>query len=266
MQSIVEFWNKMPTTGPTFIHPDDEAFIAQKDPRFLPRAPENFASFIRDPSFGKTDPRFHFSLFPSPYGGDLVRAKIFILLLNPGFAPIDYWAEQPEFRVRQKKIGDLRQAHQGQAFPNYVFDPEFIWTGAFQWWERKFRSVAQVLAKQKYDGSYLAALQDLSRNVASIEMIPYHSQSFGAGKLLKGLPSAIAARDYVQNELAPRARDKEVAIVVTRRVRDWGLEGVDHHVVNYDKGLARSASLGAGTTGGKAILKILGVDPDEAQK
>ena len=67
---------------------------------------------------------FDLSLLPVPYGGDLQVAEIFVLLLNPGFAFADYYAETrvPEYRHRLERT--LAQDFDGTDFPFLWLDPE----------------------------------------------------------------------------------------------------------------------------------------------
>jgi hypothetical protein len=39
------------------------------------------------------DRRLHLGLLPQPFFGDLRRASIYVLLLNPGLGPDDYYDE-----------------------------------------------------------------------------------------------------------------------------------------------------------------------------
>jgi hypothetical protein len=63
------------------------------------------------------DSRLHLGLIPEPYSGKLSSAKIFILMLNPGLGPGDYYAQatSPEWR-------DLlgRNLHRSWASPFWI--------------------------------------------------------------------------------------------------------------------------------------------------
>lgn len=259
-----EFWRRFtPKEGLPHVHPDDLDLLSSKGRGILDLPCENFRQFVRNERFGNfADRAFHLSLLPVPYAGDIKNADIFILLLNPGFSFVDYYAEyeSPDFRKRVLK--NLKQQNQSQKFPFLYLDPQFCWHSGFSWWEGKFRDVGRTLARQRYNGSYLSALEELSKRVAAIELVPYHSISFAAHKLVKQhLPSSVAARSFVKTHLIPRATAGEITIVVTRRVADWGFSAANKHrgVICYRGGLTRGASLGPSTPGGRAILKRLGI-------
>ncbi|MCX7353399.1 MAG: hypothetical protein NTY59_00935 [Alphaproteobacteria bacterium] len=262
--SLIRFWRDFaPRNGSPHVHPDDTDLFLKKGRGILDLPCANFRQFVRSERFGNfSDNQFHLSLLPVPYAGDLRRADIFILLLNPGFNFVDYYAEYESRRFRSRLLQNLRQKNHEAKFPFLYLDPSFCWHSGFAWWEGKFREVGKLLAEQRYEGSYLAALKELSRRVAAIELVPYHSTSFAAHKLVEqGLPSSVAAQSFVKSSLFPRAAAGEVTIIATRRTRDWGLAAMRKRrgVVCYRGGLTRGASLGPKTLGGRAILKQLGL-------
>ncbi|MBZ5531215.1 MAG: hypothetical protein LAO20_07275 [Acidobacteriia bacterium] len=258
---IVKFWDKLGLNHPPFIHPDDKPAIERHKRQGSDLAKYDFDGFVRSTRFGAfEDHRFHLSLVPVPYAGNLAKADIFILLLNPGFDFVDYYGESRVLEFRQRIKQNLRQEFDGIEFPFLYLDPEFCWHGGFVWWEKKFRDVATKIAAEKFGGRYLDALRDLAHRVAAVELIPYHSISFRDHGLLKDLPSINQARRFAQAELAPRAKKGDVTIIVTRQSKVWGLgESKSRNIVPYEGGLTRGASLGSLTPGGKAILKRYGI-------
>lgn len=263
--SLIRFWNDFaPRHGSPHIHPKDADLILKKGRSVLDLPYANFRQFVRSERFGDfKDRRFHLSLLPVPYAGDLRKADIFILLLNPGFNFVDHYAEYEASQFRARLLQNLRQKNHDAKFPFLYLDPNYCWHSGFMWWERKFREVGKILAEQKYQGSCLAALKELSQRVAAIELVPYHSTSFADHKLVEqGLPSSVAAQNFVKANLLPRAAAGKATIIVTRRPHDWGLAPMRKHrgVICYRGGLTRGASLGPRTLGGQAILKRLGLN------
>lgn len=252
--SLVRFWNKCDLRKPPFIHPADLA-IVKAYPESFDTQVRNLAKFIREKRFGDfSDNRFHLSLIPSPYGGRLDTADIVILLLNPGFGISDYHVDALSRRWKQRVI---RQKLRRAEFPFTSLNPNLCWRPGFMWWEKKLRSVIKRIAAEKFNGSYLDAMRSLSQRLAAIELVPYHSGSFNAHKLVKILPSALAAREYVYKTLLPMARRGKVTLIVTRKTKEWGLPKA--HVVTYKGGHTRGAHLSVGSKGGKAILKRYGI-------
>lgn len=100
-------------------------------------------------------------------------------------------------------------------------------------------------------------MRSLSQRLAVIELIPYHSGSFKAYKIIEKLPSAQAARDYVQKAVLPKARRGDAVVIVTRKVREWRVGG--KNVILYKGSETRGASMSPRSKGGLAILKRYGI-------
>lgn len=257
---LIDFWRRCELASAPFAHPEDLPILRQKDGRFIDAEPVSFDSFIAGPRFGDFDDhRLHLSLLPVPYGGNLSRAEIVILLLNPGFSYTDYWAEtnMPAFRQRRKDT--LRQSFKGIEFPFLGLDPQFCWHSGFEWWEKKLRAVITDIADKEFKGRYFEALRDFSQKVACVELIPYHSSSFRAHALTDQLPSAKMVRKFVRETLVPAANAGKRTLIVTRQAEAWGLPSGTKNVVIYKGGETRGASLSPNSRGGKAILRHYGI-------
>lgn len=251
MNSLVTFWSKFDFQRKPYIHPDDKEMFGD-DPVFTDRGELNHRSFVQSDRFGSVgDKAFHLSLLPVPYIGDLRCAEIFVLLLNPGLGLSDYQADEDAVHTRMLRR-TLEQDLSGVEFPFMSLNPDFAWSGGFQWWEKKLRGLIQRIAEIK-QWSYLESMRFVSTKLAAIEMVPYHSRNYHAGHMDKELPSAIAARKFVREEIARR----NVRIIVTRAVQRWGLP--KKAIVAYSNAQARGASLSLSSPGGKAILAQLGI-------
>ena len=215
----------------------------------------NFDGFIKSKRFDPKDEHFHFSLLPVPYAGNLEKSDIFILLLNPGFAPSDYHGEYQHRDFKKALQQNLEQDFRGVEYPFLYLNPRFCWHGAYRWWEAKLRSIVQEVANEQYEGRYLNALKSVSRRVSAIELVPYHSAHFRGGAKWTNLPSAQAAKTWVHNSLAPRAKNGEIVIVVTRKIDVWGIKPLSKRIVCYDGLEARAAHLTSNSRGGAAILE-----------
>jgi hypothetical protein len=260
-ENLFDFWRRCPLSGDLYYHPDDWPCLMSRNGRYVDAQPRDFREFLESSRFGDfKDTRFHLSLLPVPFPGNLAHAEIIILLLNPGFDLGEYWAEtySKPFRVRLE--ANLRQDFEGIRFPFLGLDPEFSWHSAFSWWERKFRDILTSIARHKFNGCYAHALRDLAKRVAAVELVPYHSQRFSAGPLVTKLPSAKMAKRYVQEVLVPKAEAGEKLIIATRRCADWGVNELHYgNVIVYRGGHTRGASLSSKSDGGRAILRRYGI-------
>lgn len=242
------------------MHPEDLTTLCRYLPEFPGPSFTSFRQFVGGRRFGEfADHQFHLSLLPSPYVGDLTRADIFILALNPGFSLTDYYAEWqvPKFRRRLQR--NLHQNFDRVEFPFFFLDPEFCWHGGFAWWEGKLREVASIIASERHGGRYFDALRELSQRIASIELVPYHSVAFHGGRLIRDLASTRQAKDFARTALVKKASSGKASIIITRKVKAWGLPKSGKGVVAYSPRLARSASLGPESPGGKEILRRFGI-------
>lgn len=242
MNTLVQHWNKAPLDVAPFLHPDDQIILKRASPV------TSYAGFTDELASGAVKPKtFHLSLMPVPYFGDLDNAGVIILLLNPGLHASDYMLEErfPEFRDELRSV--IRQESRGNPF----LDPRWAWTSGFTWWEGKLGEVARVIASKRFNGHYGEALRSLSGHVAVIEMVPYHSKSFGGPV---DIPSARAALAFVKEVVEEGRR----TVIVTRQVRKWGFAPSDK-VINYSAGQARGASLSPRSPGGRAILSTYGL-------
>ncbi len=258
---LIEFWQRFNPSSVPFAHPDDWLVLRKNGEQYIHRERQGFDDFVSSQQFGDfADTKLHLSLLPIPYGGNLRAAEIVILLLNPGFSLTDYYAEtrMPAFRARLEEM--LAQNFERIDFPFLWLDPEYCWHAGFVWWERKLRDVVVLIAELKFGGRYLDALRDISRRLAYVELVPYHSRSFKAHRLIQQLPSVNAARRFAQNGLTDAANKGDKTIIVTRQEREWAIPKGTRNLVVYKGGLARGASLGPNTPGGKEILARYGID------
>jgi hypothetical protein len=259
MISLSRYWSEFfdYCKQPPYIHHRDaECFDARywvSKPSYV-REPLDFRSFIRSQRLDPDDTDFHFSLLPAPYVGNLTEADVFILLLNPGFSPGDYFGEYERAEFRKALIQNLKQDFSGVESPFLFLDPKFCWHGGFLWWEKKLRRILEVVARDTYEGNYLLALKKVSRRIASIELVPYHSRRFKASELAEMLNSTQAARAWVNDYLVRRARKGKIVIVATYK---WNLRNRHNRVVCVEKSEAQGFSLAPDSNGGKLILAQL---------
>lgn len=250
---IVQRWRECDLAAPPYLFPEDSADSLQG----LATTHRSFEDYIRSEDYGPgSDHKLHTGLLPVPYAGNLDRATIFILMLNPGFSPGDYYAEeQPEFR--DAHIRNLRQENAEDAYPFHFLDPRFSWHPGFAYWHGKFHAVIADLSRKRAM-SYQQAMSTLSKRLVCLELLPYHSKSFGAGPLLSTLPSVAAMRRFVHDSLLPRVKTGAAVVIVTRSARNWDLPQADEIVV-YKGGETRAAYLTPTSRGGPAIMRHLGL-------
>jgi hypothetical protein len=101
---------------------------------------------------------------------------------------------------------------------------------------------------------YEDARKHFAKLMACLELVPYHSVSYGLSDGIRGkLSSVKIACQYVQEVLRPRAEAGEILIVVTRHSAKWGLPE-SSHVITYLGSETRAAYLTPNSRGGKRIV------------
>lgn len=251
---LIARWRACPLDTPPYLFPGDERRTLES----ATHPHKSFRDYIESSTFGVTDARLHLGLLPVPYTGDLVGAKIYILMLNPGFSPADYYAESHSAEFREAMIGNIRQDRVGE-YPFLYLDPRFAWHPGFTYWHSRLQWLVSDLTSR--DGvAYHAALAKLARSICAIELVPYHSATFGLSeRVIQKLESVWLAKDFVRESVVPRAQAGEVALVVTRSASLWGFSATDENenIVVYNRFETRRANLGRRSRGGRVMARRL---------
>ena len=169
MHPIISAWKKFCPEQPPYILPGDDIVLHQAG---LSCRYGGWDGFIADPDFGAPgNSQLHLDLLPMPFVGNLKTASVFLLMLNPGFGPHDYFGEYGVADYRVALLDNLRQTNRN----SFLFlDPRFSWHGGYGYWHNKLQNVITSFAK-KVGISYGRARRFFQLQVAAIELAPYHS-------------------------------------------------------------------------------------------
>jgi hypothetical protein len=260
--NLIEAWSKWePEKAPYILEADRESLSSCKSEEAIVTY-RSWKEAYSSPGFqGEPDSRLHLGLFPQPFKGDVLNASIYILLLNPGLSPTDYYGEYQVPGFREAMLLNHRQDFSNSSLPFIFLDPQFSWHGGFEWWNRKLKHVISAISKHR-KVTFNEARKSVAQKIASIELFPYHSRNFkDADKWLKNLPSVQLAREFVNDVVLSRVRSGKAVTIITRKAKEWSLPEIPG-IITYTAGQARSASLSPNTAGGKAILKQFNIDAD----
>ena len=243
--------------------PGQLPFCLTSDRETLAQSPNSLAIFgswtkaIAAPDFGQPgDTRLHLGLLPQPFIGDLRRASIYVLSLNPGLEPSDYYGEYEVHDYRNALLAVLKQQFQEATLPFIFLDPRYSWHGGSRYWNRKLAQVLKTFADESRV-SFASARATLAAQLATIELLPYHSSKFSdAGGWLKKLKSVALAKSFVKNFVLPRVERGDAIAIVLRKVALWELPKIPG-VILYEGKHAQGAHLDPGSAGGQAILAKL---------
>ena len=130
-QKLIKEWRQLDRNSSSLTLPGDEAILPYGDSI-------SSEQFARSERVISPSERILFNLVPSPFGGKILTAKVYILMLNPGFGLLDIFAEEQSADFRSALFQTLggKRTHLG-------FDPRFYWTGGFGYTLRKFRAILQ---------------------------------------------------------------------------------------------------------------------------
>jgi hypothetical protein len=251
MHALLSAWKQFQPDRAPYLLPGDEGVLHE---RHLYCRHAGWDGFVTDPEFGAPGKsQLHLDLLPIPFVGRLETASVFLLMLNPGFGPHDYFGEYTVPEYRAALLDNLRQDRS----TSFLFlEPRFSWHGGYGYWHAKLWNVIAAFAKRA-DISYGDARHFFQSHIAALELAPYHSVNFSLpGRVLNSLRSVQLARAFVHEELVPRAKAGECLVVVTRAVKNWQLPR-HRNVVAYTASEARGAHLSAKSRGGAAILEFL---------
>ena len=152
-----------------------------------------------DISSNKAKHHFHQHMGPCPFEGNLLTAKVILLLANPGFNKY-----QDPFPTKED-----HKPRDGWGIAN--LSPE----GESNWYRPRFRTLLDHENEEEW--------QSLSNKMAMVQAIPWASEKF---KDLKLLPS----RDLMSKTVkAVGEKNREALFVIMRRRKFWeeALKGVD---------------------------------------
>jgi len=238
------------------LYPGDEGIKEKKKRNGEPYTVSfsNHEDYVNSKYFGiTTDSKLHLGISPHPYAGNLERAKIFILSLNPGLHPGEYILDiDPKFIEIHNK--NLRQEEMD--YPFYFLNPYLSIHPGYTYWFKKFRDLINEI-KDHIGIKWVEAQKRLSRLVATLELVPYHSQTYGlTDSILRELKSVKVMKDFVNTILVPKAEKKEILIIITRKIGYWGLKESDN-IILYKSNETQSASLGRNSRAFKPMMEMI---------
>lgn len=154
--------------------------------------------------------RLHLELLPEPYVGSLT-APVIVLTLNPGYNAADRAVHQ---RASFRALVRACHLQQPAPYPNYYLNPSVTGGGA-AWWAR----ITAPLIRE-------FGVEVVSRNVTSLEYVPYHSERFAHATLR--LPSQSYTLSVVSVAMA---RGAVIFIARGRKLWEAAVPGLStyHH-------------------------------------
>lgn len=255
VESLLKTWRDLDITKPPYILPGDrQALERLKIPISVC---SDFSEWHQDKVFGqRPSHEFQAGLFPLPYFGNLRKARIFLLTLNPGFSDSDMYAETSSPGLREDLVKNLYQKDLDPTYPAIFLSPKYSWHGGYEYWSKRFSELIKFFQEAR-SCSFRHSLAFIAQNIAILEAAPYHSTSFNISKkAIDQLASSKAIHQFVQQELVPKALEEKILLIVLRANWFWELN-TSTNVIIYKSSESRGSSLSRNSRGGKAIQRFL---------
>ena len=94
----------------------------------------HWRAFVKSESLIVPAPGLHLGLIPKPFVGDPRTASVVLLMLNPDFRPVDYYAEATAEDYRKVLTNSLKLTGRPGRRKSTFLDSRFAWHGAFGHW------------------------------------------------------------------------------------------------------------------------------------
>ena len=220
LADLTAAWDQLETDKAPYVLHDDRAFLE------LARPPTQFEHVDTSSLSGAKSTTLHLELLPIPFMGDLARASIYFLMINPGYrdsSPLEFEVEQRS-DWRKARLANLKQ-FASMEYPFLCLDPRFEGLPGHVYWESRLRWLIQAFERK---GAHRdEALMRTANVFCSLELIPYFTRRAPSG-LLSGnaedrLPSTNLMLDFVRRDLLARAQENNALVIVARQPNVWGL-------------------------------------------
>lgn len=139
-------------------------------------------------------------VLPEPFIGDVQKASVVILQLNPGFDPVADPPSHADDEFRKSLLANI--GHKHQEWPFYYLNPEFRNHPGSIWWHRKLGKMQAEIP-----------CEALAKRLAVIEWFPYKSTRFKPGK-------GVDSQDY-SFSLVREAISRKALIILSRSRKLW---------------------------------------------
>jgi hypothetical protein len=233
VERLIAAWQAVDCEAPPIGLPEDLALVrgTQHEVTF-----RSYQDWVASGGLGKSSSSpLHLGLVPVPYVGHLNTASVWLLMLNPGLEPDNYFAEEHVAPFRAASVSNLRQELGDTDFPFLYLDPRFAWHSTGRYWRTRLNWLVLELA-ENLSMSYMQALRWVAQCLACVQLVPYWSSDFDLpDSITQRLQSVQLARNAVREVLESCGNDERLVIVMRSGDR-WQRKG------RLGEGLPGSAS------------------------
>ena len=228
----------------------DGEYYAACDEEFLKKIKEN-SDYTKLADHSKLDLR----VIPLHFIGNILKAKLLILNLNPGMDEEYYTFYQNNESYQEMIYNNLTlKKPKFFEFDYYITNNEGYWSRLKPLFEDEYLEKInrnQSRLKPLFEDEYLEKInrnqnseatkkldEFFTKTVALIEFFPYHSQNFSElgdifDKTVKEMKGYLPSQQFVFNIIKERVQNGDVVIVFSRSIGRW-MEAIPELKV-YDK-------------------------------
>ncbi|MDP1811736.1 MAG: hypothetical protein Q8K66_10080 [Sediminibacterium sp.] len=162
------------------------------------------------------DYHIHTDLLPEPYIGDPLKADIFLLALNPGYAGSEqeYLRQNPA--LFQALLNNL--IHKNIDYPLFYLEERFNDSPGARWWDRILKPILNEVSNNKLL---------LAHKICELQYFPYHSKSY------KSINEILSSQNYTFDLLRSAIKNNKM-IIILRSERLW-VDAIPELSGNYCK-------------------------------
>lgn len=170
--------------------------LPKTPPHILVEDLETLARHNKEPQ----DLGLQLEILPLPFIGDLDKASVVLLCLNPGYhRELDRRAYEDSYCFNES----IKALTFSSEVPFICLDPELEYTGGYKWWTRLLGQLIQKFG-----------IKVLSEKLVCLQYLGYHSKTF------RGLPTVLPSQMFTFS-LVRRAIKEQKTIVMMRSEHLW---------------------------------------------
>ena len=168
--------------------------------------------------------KVHTQIMPAPFMGDVHKAPVVILMLNPGFTKeedsADYYNKYKDWWQME-----IQHIHKFPDLPLFCLDEEY--GKSSDYWIKKLKPLTSVSSNEK-----------VARNLCKIQFFPYHTEKYR--NIHKNLFTEEGFEDYLPSQkynfqLVKNAMARNAIIIITRSKKMWfnAVKGLEEYENKY---------------------------------
>ncbi|WP_395051491.1 hypothetical protein [Flavobacterium sp.] len=174
--------------------------------------------------------KIHTQIMPAPFMGDVIKAPIVILMLNPGYTKeedkVGYYSKYKDWWKNE-----VQHIQTKYNFPFFALEEEYSKSSPY--WVTKLKPLTLISTNEK-----------VAKNICNIQFFPYHTEKYrNIHKNLfmeEGFDNYLPSQKY-NFQLVKNAMARNAIIIITRSKKMW-LKAIPE-LANYENSYSTNSYL-----------------------